>query len=457
MSDIDPQGPAAPIEGLPLPQPERGRGPLRLAAVWAGVVAVLAGAVVAVVLARGGGNESPTAAVEHLISAASNADVLGMLDALPPSERDAIQSGVVDMTKELQRLKVLSSTLDLHKVPGLQVSFDNLHFRTTALSDDVTTVEIISGTSHSTVRAKELPIGDFLRSQLGEQINQQPESKTNSSSIKESDPVRMVTLKEDGHWYVSIAYTIAEAARKSSGHAAPTFGHGLAARGAASPEQAVDDLVHGAVTLDVQRLLELLPPDEARALDDYAPLFLADAKRGAADAAKQFHASVDDLALASDKNGDTATVHIKKLALSVAAGDVHVVFRNEGQCTDVNITGVPADAFAEVPQLKGGKGHFCQNDAATKKAIPFLSDLSKFQAGIVTVQRGGSWYISPTRTFFGAIIGVLRTMQPDDLNKAVDFFHQFGSSGESCSASGLSSPGTGSSTITERSCQTTPY
>jgi hypothetical protein len=97
----------------------------------------------------------------------------------------------------------------------------------------------------------------------------------------------------------------------------------------------------------------------------------------------------------------------------------------QGQCADLNITGLSARDLADLPpQLKGGKGHFCQNDAQTKDALGFLPDFSKLRGGIVTVERNGSWYISPTRTFFGAMTSVLRTLHPEDLQKVVDSFQQ---------------------------------
>jgi hypothetical protein len=235
----------------------------------------------------------------------------------------------------------------------------------------------------------------------------------------------MVTVKENGHWYVSLTYTIAEAARKSSGKPAPNFGHGLQARGEATPEKAVDSLLRSLTTLDVQRMLELLPPDEARALDDYAPMFLDDAKQSAADAAKQFKATIDDIALKSDTSGDTATVHISRLAFSVQVEKVRFSVKAEGQCADVSVSGLSVRDLADLPpQLKGGRGHFCQNDAQTRDALGFLPDFSRLRGGIVAVERDGSWYISPTRTFFGAVTSVLRTLQPDDLQKAFDSFQQ---------------------------------
>ena len=427
MSDIDPQdGPgAATGEQLPLPQPERGRGALRLAAIWAGIVAILAGTVVAVVLAKGGGSNGPTDAVQKLVNAAANVDALGMLDALPPSERTAVQGGLVDVTNELKRLKVLSADTDLHKIKGLQFKFDNLKYKETPLADGITTVEITAGTAHNTVNTKALPMGDFLHKMLDEQLKDSPESQTDSSSIDAGSPVSMVTVKENGHWYVSLAYTVAEAARKDTGRPAPNFGHGLQARGEATPEKAVESLLQSITTLDVQRMLELLPPDEARAVDDYAPMFLDDAKQGAADAAKQFKATIDDIRLTADKRGDAATVHIKQLAFTVSVERVRASVRMQGQCADLNITGLSARDLADLPpQLKGGKGHFCQNDAQTKDALGFLPDFSKLRGGIVTVERNGSWYISPTRTFFGAMTSVLRTLHPEDLQKAVDSFQQ---------------------------------
>ncbi|HZQ87966.1 MAG TPA: hypothetical protein VFA83_24170 [Acidimicrobiales bacterium] len=427
MSDIHSEDAAgATDEQLPLPQPERGRGPLRLAAIWIGIVAVLAGTVVAVVLANsGGGSDSPTGAVQKLVGAAANVDALGMLDSLPPSERTALQGGLVDVTTELKRLKVLSADTDLHKIKGLDFKFDNLKFKTTPLADGITTVEITAGTAHNTVNIKALPMGDFLHKMLDEQLKDAPASQTDTSSIDSGSPVSMVTVKEGGHWYVSLAYTIAEAARKNSGRPAPSFGHGLQARGEATPEKAVESLLRSFTTLDVQRMLELLPPDEARALDDYAPMFLDDAKQSAADAAKSFRATIDDIGLSSDKSGDAATVHVSRLALTVTVDKLRASVRFQGQCVDVNVLGLPARDLADLPpQLKGGKGHICQNDAQTKDTLGFLPNFSSLHGGIVAVQRNGSWYISPTRTFFGAITSVLRTLQPDDLSKAVDSFQQ---------------------------------
>ncbi|MBV9934607.1 MAG: hypothetical protein JO367_09935 [Actinobacteria bacterium] len=419
-------GAGATSEELPLPQPERGRGPLRLAAIWIGIVAVLAGTVVAVVLANsGGGTNSPTAAVQKLVNAAADVDTLGMLDSLPPSERNALQGGLVDVTNELKRLKVLSADTDLHKIKGLDFKFDNLEYKTTPLADGITTVEITAGTAHNTINVKALPMGDFLHKMFDQQLKDSPDSQTNSSSIDTGSPVSMVTVKEDGHWYVSLAYTIAEAARKDAGRPAPNFGHGLQARGEATPEKAVESMLRSFTTLDVQRMLELLAPDEARALDDYAPMFLDDAKKSAADAASNFKATIDDIKLSSDKSGDTATVHLSSVAFSVQIEKVRFSVKAEGQCADVSVNGLSVRDMADLPpQLKGGKGHFCQNDAQTKDALGFLPDFSKLHGGIITVQRNGSWFVSPTRTFFGAMTSVLRTLQPADLQKAVDSFQQ---------------------------------
>src|SRR5262249_15513494 len=148
--------------------------------------------------------------------------------------------------------------------------------------------------------------------------------------------------------------------------------------------KAVESLLRSFTTLDVQRMLELLPPDEARALDDYAPLFLDDAKQSASEAARNFKATIDDIKLSSDKTGDTATVHISSLTFSVIIEKRRPSTHFAAKCADVNIPGLNGrDLAALPPQLKGGKGHICQNDSQTEDALGFLPDFSKLHGGIV--------------------------------------------------------------------------
>src|SRR5205823_347014 len=84
-----------------------------------------------------------------------------------------------------------------------------------------------------------------------------------------------------GRWYVSLWYTVAETVRRHANAAVPAFGQGVGARGAATPEEAVRQLVDAGVRLDVRRAVELTPPDEAAALHDYAPLFVGKADESA--------------------------------------------------------------------------------------------------------------------------------------------------------------------------------
>ena len=48
----------------------------------------------------------------------------------------------------------------------------------------------------------------------------------------------------------------------------------MPAVGADSPEEAVDEMIAAVERLDVERMIELTPPDEMGVLHDYAPLFL---------------------------------------------------------------------------------------------------------------------------------------------------------------------------------------
>ena len=95
------------------------------------------------------------------------------------------------------------------------------------------------------------------------------------------DTATLVTIKDGDGWHVSLWYSVAEAARKDAGKPAPEFGQGVEAKGADSPEAAVEELFASMGTLDVRRMIELTPPDEMAALHDYAPLFLDDAEAAA--------------------------------------------------------------------------------------------------------------------------------------------------------------------------------
>lgn len=392
---------------LPETQPLPHRQASAVVALWIGVLALLAGGVFGAVFLAGEDEGTPEQAVQRLFDAIADEDVLGVLAALPPSERDPLRDNLPDIADELERLGILSDDFDLGKVRGIDLGFDNLRFTTTTIADGVAAVKITGGDASYRVVPRELPLGDFVTELMGEELPS--EAQTGSESIN-ADPSEdtIVAIREGDRWYVSLNYSIGEAARMESGAPVPKFGNELQAKGESSPQAAVETLLRSGLALDLQRVIELLPPDEARALRDYSPLFLPEAKEALAQL--DFRADVKSLELAANRDGDHATVDLESISVTFTAAGESGGFAFDGTC--VTVSG---------PDVPPGEGRLCPEDAEGPEALTGLASRVPAQ-GFVAVQRGGSWYVSPTRTVLESILGTLKAVQRSDLDGLRDFF-----------------------------------
>lgn len=127
-------------------------------------VAVLAGGVVFAIgnLASSDGADSPDAAVRQFFGAISKRDLVGVLDALPPGERESIKEPMLDLISQLKRLGVLSSTLEPGDVPGVSFKIDGLTLETEDVRSDLAVVKITGGTLTSTFDLAKLPLGALI-------------------------------------------------------------------------------------------------------------------------------------------------------------------------------------------------------------------------------------------------------------------------------------------------------
>ncbi|MDQ1374339.1 MAG: hypothetical protein QOJ09_1677, partial [Actinomycetota bacterium] len=396
---------------LPEPQPLVRPKPSRIVALWVGVLALLAGGVFGAVYLAGNDAGTPEEAVQRMLDAVSNEDVLGVLSALPPSERDPLMDNVPEMANQLKRLGILSEDFSLGKVKGVDLNFTGVRLASNQIGDGVSAVRITGGESSYRVVPRDLPLGTFVTDIIGKDLP--AEAQTGANPITSDNPAdTIVTIKENGRWYVSLNYSIAEAARRSSGAPVPKFGAGLQARGASAPDEAVRELVRAGIALDVQRAIELLPPDEGRVLRDYAPLFLDDAKQAAANAG--FHADLKALDLDTNRSGSHATVTIKRFDLAFTAGTGTGTVSYDGKCVTLGGSDVPP-----------GQGRVCPDDPRGPAALRGLASRLPAQ-GIVVVERNGAWYVSPTRTVLEELVGVLKALQRPDLDGLRDFFQGMG-------------------------------
>jgi hypothetical protein len=162
--------------------------------------------------------------------------------------------------------------------------------------------------------------------------------------------LRVVAVRSDGRWRVSLLATAAEQARLAAGAAEPDWdqlaaGGQPAAPGAASPEAAVRDLV-AAAGRGHQAALQQLSPAERRVVAAYQPLLARHAGGASAPAVQ-----VEGLQTRTDQVAD-GVARVRPTAGRVVAGTA-------GESFDLARTG-------------------------TKEPAPY----------VVTIQRDGTWYPS---------------------------------------------------------------
>lgn len=376
------------------------RRPAGYVAVVVGLVAMVGGAVF---FARSlgsssGGEDTPVAAVQRLFDAVSDEDALGVLETLLPSERDQLRGSLQDITRQLGRLGILTSDLDLGAIPGIELDFSGLKFATTELAPDVNSVTVEAGTSTYRVDPAKSPLGGFVRTLLPDEATRVVEGTDDLAN----EDILFTTIKEDGKWYVSLWYSVAEAARRDSGAPVPRFGDGIAARGESTPEAAVEQFIRAAVLLDVRRLIELTPPDEARALHDYAPLFIGPAEAGAKEARKHYSVEVSKLDLTGRLNGDRALVKIGEVHFAADLPELGISVSYDGECATVR-----GDFFGTDEPIRQ-----CSAGLAPVAGLP---NIAAPDMGFVAVREGGEWFVSPSATVLDGLVAVLKVLKPSDL------------------------------------------
>lgn len=427
-----------------LPEAASSSGPSRTSR-W------LAGIAVAGLLAAGGfaiayllpEANSPEEAVRGLVTAIADEDLLGALDAVAPSERDLIKGTIVDVADELRRLEVLDEDADLSGVQGVDIEVDDLELSADALGDGVSLVSISADATYSVDPAK-LPIGSFVEAQtdgapLGEPVSER----------QRIDRLQLVAVEEGGRWYVSLLYSVADALRRETDSPPPAFGKGVQPAGAASPEEAVRGMVDAGGSLDVRRALAFLPPDEAKALHDYAPLFLDEVDERVAEIRGSFTFALKTFDTSVERDGDEATVTIERVAVEASYEDEDVSVAYDGKCVTFSSDNEDEQrtcgrAGGIGPSLLFGLGGFGGPDGEDEGAESGSAEGVDF--GIVTVQRNGEWYVSPLRTILRPLVEGLRGLEREDLDKFVeDFGGLTGSKSLELSAEGTAELGGGRS------------
>ena len=425
IADVEPVGPAGP----PAAAPAKKGGAGKKVAILVGVLAIAGGGAFAATQLSGPKSNTPEDAVKGMLTAMAKGDVIGMAEAFAPGERDVLIDSMVPMIEELRRLQVFDTTLDLKSVSGINGSLTGFKATSVRLRDDLAAVRITDGTLTTRFDPSKLPLGSLIRDNLEKQIDSASSQRTVSKLTMPVEGNRIVVIKEAGRWYFSGGYTVAEAQRRDRSNpgkfkfAMPAKGAGVAAKGADTPEAAVQQFIVATAKLDVRRIIELMPPNELGALHDYAGQFIGAAEDAVRTATKdQYELSFPGMQLASKRNGDTAQVTIVSTGINFGltapdAPEFRAIYENKNRCVTLTLDGdTKKRCGADVVKFLDDFG--VPIDQAQIEDQLKLQGVNgkKPKLGFTAVKQDGKWFVSPSRTLLDGMTAYLRIISKKDLD-----------------------------------------
>jgi hypothetical protein len=450
-------------------EPPKKKRRLALLGVGLGVLGLAGGAAFAFTQIKGTEKaNTPEQAIETFYKSFENGDAIGLAKTLAPGERDVMLDSMVPMLAEMSRLKVLEKDFDPAKIKGYTAKLTAFKAKSTVVRPDLAHVVVTSGKLSTTFNPNDLPFGDFIRKLGGDDLKES-KSTTQSSDIGSKADSPFVVQKIGKRWYLSMNYSIAESARLQSEdpYKVPLKGAGVAAKGAASPEAAVSDMMQAMADVNVRRMIELLPPDEFAALHDYAGQFIDQATDAVKDGKKQYKLTVTPKLLTSKIADDRVVVTVKDLPFNLKIANDEVKLKadyaakvlnasldtkdgSKGQLTWKNqiLDGSFTSAEGEKVSAKyakecltitvdGDEKKGCGQEGLAKlfsditgqqidtstlntDGLGFSSkckptNKGKPAIGFTVIKREGAWYVSPTRTMLDSVTAVMKKLEPKDI------------------------------------------
>lgn len=393
------------------------------------VLIVVAMAVAVLAFTHDDGSATPEDATRSMFAAIETNDVVGMLEQLPPGERKSLRDELPTIGDELARLGLLSG-FDIRHVGDARIRFQDIALTSSRLSDSMAAVEVVGGSVDVHLPAGPSPLTDRARGVLERGFDLSIDgSERNVHHDFAAEPLRMIAVREGGGWHLSIAYSVADALRVGAGLPLPEVGEGKGpqAIGSNTPEEAVSDLLDAYANGDPERTVTVLYPDDARAIYDYAPVFVPRAKDAAhrADVEGTFDVQRNKFTTTVEGTGGTRTVKVTGLDLDITdeLKKQHLLY--DGRCfhSDYRF----ADADEPYASYNFCDGHSPGPDEPSRPRDNPLSSLAIFGGGadlpvFTVVERNGRWFISPVRTMLESIVMSLRSLQPGDVDAFVDRF-----------------------------------
>ncbi len=336
------------------------------------------------------GSGSARGAAASFVSALHSGDNLSVLEQLDPYERAAVVERGPRLLNQLERLDVLqqSAALGGTGVRGQKPEVGQV----AVLADGLAAVQV-SGT---------VSVPALLVEPLGANV---------ADAIRQ--PGKLVSVRRDGRWYVSILHTSADMRRVKFGRKLTS--ESIQPVGAPNPEAAVRDMFSAISAVDLTAFIALMDPEEMSVAYRYGPLLQPDVERLASWSETNARWTFPDMGLTSTVSGSQATIRVTRLSAQLdlpsdfGVGSSAVL---NGNCVRVTVEQESARHCGEdIPQVIAD---------LFGTSAPNLGELSwlrtpKELGEIVVVQRKGRWFVAPLRSAAATATVHLRTYDREDL------------------------------------------
>ncbi len=431
-----PKPPKAPPPGVAVAPPpddgKRSKGGLVGRVLLIGALLALAGGGVFAVrqaFLTTAGPASPELAAEQMVAALENQDVLGVYELWLPSERETISADVVHFFNELDRLEgdegLFSSLVEADEESGEPTSgtfeLAGVTYEIESVGPTVSYLTTTGGTFITELDPDAVP--EFASETVGELSADDLRSVTDLGD----EPVSVAVVEENGGWYFSLYYSVAESLRRSEGKPNPAFEGQRLAVGADEPKEAVEEMIQSVFEFDFTGVLNRLDPVEFRALYDYREFLDPTIEELSADTDEDFTGDIPDnedweltriVTSSNDIRGrETVGVELLEATLFVDGEKAAEITMADG-CFDVSFTN-------DEPGFNS-----CEPDTNPPveftEATPEWLWTDRAQINIRVIERDGRWYVSGWPTIMGNLTDQLAAMSPAQWearkNELTDFF-----------------------------------
>jgi hypothetical protein len=425
----------------------------KIAALGAAIVLLAGGGATAMALRAandGGGAATPDKAVTTMLAALEKGDILGAVDTFPANERSIARQLANDWSKQFTRLSGQPKQVDLNRVDGFGLKLEGVTTVDESVNADIVNV-MVNVEKASLVGANgSSPFGGLTDAFVPGASSEDSSDGSGDGSSDGTDQSSgsdlggahgiITTVHDAEGWHPSLMYTAFDSIRRSKEADKPTAADAIKARGSATPEEAVADMVNALGAQDQMRIIELLPPTEWAAAHAYGKVLVND--QTAVDDPYQSTVSFSDMKFeAKSVDGGKKLIptsfkaHNQPGSETGDEPDDVTVTKKGTDCVRIQLANAGTDETHCIDEIDK---RINDNSDVSEAMIDVAKRLAlKYgEIGFIVVQEGGEWYVSPIQTVNDTMLTFVSAINKNDIDTIGSFYGEmlggmFGGSSDS--------------------------